>query len=103
MLTPAPASNCRRIFRLWLRLIQLTPLLFTETLTREGLLGSTLFPRFHVVTVLLDFLDDVLRLDFAFESPERVFQRLALLNNNFCHAYSPPSLCLNWTCGFEIE
>jgi hypothetical protein len=72
-------------------LILLTPLLFTETLTREGLLGSTLFSWFHVVAVLFYFLDDVLRLDLAFKAPERVLQGLTLLNDNFCHAYSPPS------------
>src|SRR5579863_7084032 len=75
-------------------LVLLTPLFFTETLTREGLLGATLFPRLHVVAVLLDLLDDVLRLHLPLEAPESVFQRLALLNYNFCHAYSPPSLCL---------
>jgi hypothetical protein len=75
-------------------LVLLTPLLFTETLTREGLFGATLFPRLHVVAVLLDFLDDVFRLYFSLEAPESVFQRLTLLNYNFCHAYSPPSLFL---------
>src|ERR1700733_10135303 len=76
-------------------LVLLTPLLLTETLTREGLFGSTLFPRLHVVAVLLDFLDDVFRLHLPLEAPESVLQRLALLNYNFCHAYSPPSL-LSW-------
>jgi len=75
------------------RLVLLTPLFLTETLTREGLLGSTPFPGLHVVAVLLDLLDDVFRLHFPLETPESVFQRLALLNYNFCHAYSPPSLC----------
>ena len=74
------------------RLILLTTLLFAETLTRESFLGATLFPRLHVVAVLLDFLDDVLRLDFSLEAPEGILQRFALLNDNFCHAYSPPSL-----------
>ena len=83
-------------------LVLLTPLLLPETLTRESLFGPPLFPRLHVVAVLLDFLDDVLRLHLPLEAPECVFQRLALLNNNFCHAYSPPSLCLDWIVGFEL-
>ena len=74
------------------RLILLTPLLFPETFTREGLFGSTPFPGLHVVAVLLDFLDDVLGLDLALEAAKSIFQRLALLNYNFCHAYSPPFL-----------
>ena len=76
------------------RLILLTPLLFTETLTREGLFGATPLPRLHVVAVLLDFLDDVFRLHFPLEAPESVFQRFTLLDYNFCHAYSPPSPCV---------
>jgi hypothetical protein len=34
------------------RLVLLTPLLFSETLTREGLFGTAPFTRFHVVAVL---------------------------------------------------
>jgi hypothetical protein len=41
--------------------------------------------------VLLYFLDNVFRLDLSLETPESVFQGLTLLNNNFRHAYSPPS------------
>ena len=73
------------------RLILLTPLLFPETFTREGLFRSTPLPRLHVVAVLLDFFDDVFRLYLPLEAPESVFQRLTLLDYNFCHAYSPPS------------
>jgi len=71
-------------------LVLLTPLLFSETLTREGLFRTTPFTWFHVIAVLFDLLDDVLRLNLAFKTPERIFQRLTLLNDNFCHAYSPP-------------
>jgi len=74
------------------RLILLTTLLLTETLTRESFLGATLFPGLHVVAVLLDFFDDVFRLHFPLEAPECILQRFTLLNDNFCHAYSPPSL-----------
>jgi hypothetical protein len=96
------AALFRSLARSWMErlkwcgcLVLLTPLLLTETLTRKGLLGSTLFPRLHVIAVLLDFLNDVFRLHFSLEAPESVFQRLALLDYNFRHAYSPPSLCLD--------
>ena len=72
------------------RLVLFTPLLFTETLTREGFLGPTPLPRLHVVAVLLDLLDDVFRLNLPLEATESVFQRLTLLNDNFCHAYFTP-------------
>jgi hypothetical protein len=71
-------------------LVLLTPLLFTETLTREGLFCTTPFTRFHVIAVLFDLLDNVLRLNFPLKTPERIFQRFTLLDDNFCHAYSPP-------------
>jgi len=72
------------------RLVLLTPLLLPEALTREGFLGATLFTRFHVVAVLLDLLNDVLRLHLALESPEGILQGFTLLNDNFCHAYFTP-------------
>jgi len=75
-----------------IRLILLTTLLLAETLTRKSFLGATLFPRLHVVTVLFYLLDDVFRLHLPLEAAESIFQRFALLNDNFCHAYSPPSL-----------
>ena len=74
------------------RLILLTTLLLAETLTRKSFLGATSLPRLHVVAVLFDLFDDVFRLHFALETPESILQRFALLNDNFCHAYSPPSL-----------
>ena len=55
-------------------LVLLSPLLFTETFTREGLFGTTPFSGLHVVTVLLDFLNDVFRLHFALEAPKGIFQ-----------------------------
>jgi hypothetical protein len=72
-------------------LILFSTLLLTETFTREGRLGTTTFSGLHEVRVLLDFLDDVFGLHFPLEAPKGVFQRFALLDNNFSHAYSPPS------------
>jgi hypothetical protein len=71
-------------------LVLFTPLLFPESLTRESLFGTPLFTRFHVVAMLFDLFNNVLRLDLPFKSSKCIFQRLALLDDNFCHAYSPP-------------
>jgi hypothetical protein len=71
-------------------LVLLTPLLFPETLTREGLFGTAPFTWFHVVAVLFYLLDYVFRLHLSLEASEGILQRFALLNDNFCHAYSPP-------------
>jgi hypothetical protein len=71
-------------------LVLLTPLLFPETLTREGLFGTAPFTWFHVVAVLFDLFDNVFRLHLSLEASERILQRFSLLNDNFCHAYSPP-------------
>jgi hypothetical protein len=71
-------------------LILFTPLLLSETFTREGFLCTPFLAGLHVVAVLLDFLDDVFRLHFPLEAPESIFQRFSLLNYDFCHAYSPP-------------
>lgn len=84
--------HCLEIFECYSRLILLTPLFFPETFTRESLFCTALLPRLHVVAVLFDLLDDVFRLHFPLEAAESVFQRFALLNNYFCHAYSPPFL-----------
>ena len=67
-----------------------TPLLFAEPFTREGLFRTTLLTWLHVVAVLLDLFDNVFRLDLSLEPSKGILQRLTLLNDNFCHAYSPP-------------
>jgi hypothetical protein len=72
------------------KLILLPTLLLTKALAREGLFGPAFLSRFHVVAVFLDFLDDILTLDFPLETPEGILQRFTLLNYNFSHANSPP-------------
>jgi len=91
------ARNCSDGILFSRYLVLLTPLLFPETLTREGLFGSALLTRFHVVAVLLDLLDDVLRLHFSLEPPKGVLQRFTLLNDDFRHAYSPPFPVLSFS------
>jgi hypothetical protein len=69
-----------------LKLIQLSPLLLTQALTRKSLLRPALFTGLHVKTVLLDFLDNVLLLHLALETAQGVFKGLTFLDHNFGHA-----------------
>jgi hypothetical protein len=71
-------ERLRRLVAVGARVAILAALLFCS-LTRQGLLHATLLSRLQVVRMPLYFLDDVFRLDLAFEPAERVFQRLALL------------------------
>jgi hypothetical protein len=64
--------------------ILLFPSLFAVPLARERLFDAALFSGLEVVGVTLDFLDDVLLLYLALEAAERIFQRLAFLDANFC-------------------
>jgi len=71
-------------------LVLFTPLLFAEPFTREGLFRTTLLTWLHVVAVLLNLFNNVFRLDLSLEPSKGILQRFTLLNDNFCHAYSPP-------------
>ncbi len=53
-------------------LVLLTPLLFAETLTREGLFSTAPFTWFHVVAVLFYLFDYVFRLYLSLEASEGV-------------------------------
>jgi hypothetical protein len=66
-------------------LILLPPLLLSQPLAGKRLFCATLFSRLHVITVLLDFLDDVFLLHFALKAAQRIFQRLTFLNTDFSH------------------
>ena len=66
-------------------LIQFPPLLLAQTLARERLFCAALLARLHVITVLLDFFDDVFLLHLALETAQGIFQRLTLLNADFSH------------------
>jgi hypothetical protein len=69
----------------WGSLVQLPPLLLAQPLARQCLLRTALLTRLHVITVFLDFLDDVFLLHFAFEPAQRIFQRLTFLDADFSH------------------
>jgi hypothetical protein len=49
------------------------------------LFRTALLTRLHVITVRLDFLNDIFLLHFALEPAQCVFQRLTFLNANFSH------------------
>ena len=66
-------------------LVLFPPLLLAQTLARERLFRAALLARLHVITVLLDFLDDVFLLHLALETAQGIFQRLTFLNANFGH------------------
>src|SRR5260370_27025394 len=57
----------------WCNSIWLSALLFSGTLSRQGLLGSALRARLQVIGVALHFSDDVFRLNLALEATEGVF------------------------------
>jgi hypothetical protein len=74
-----------------LSLICFPPLLLAQSLPRKRFLCPALLAGFHVEAVLLDLLDDVFLLHLALEPPQGVFQRFALLNDDFSHCIlSPP-------------
>ena len=72
-------------------LIQFSFRFLTAAFAGQRLLDPSLFPRFQVEGVFLDFLDDVLLLYLAFEPAESVFERFAFLNPHLSHTYPPPS------------
>jgi len=63
--------------------IMFFPNLLASTLSRPGLLHSTLPAGLQVEGVTLHFLDDVFRLNLALEAPQGILDRLAFLQSNF--------------------
>src|SRR5712692_6814935 len=73
-------------------LIRFAPLLLAQSLPRKRFLGPALLAGFHVEAVLLDFLDDVFLLHFALETAQGIFQRFALLDDDFSHGLNSPPI-----------
>src|SRR5215467_14093552 len=86
----------RREVRANRRLILFAPLLLAQTLPRKRFLGPALLAGFHVEAVLLDLLDDVFLLHFALETPQCIFQRFILLDNNFRQFLIHPQSGSDW-------
>ncbi len=79
-------------------LLDLAALLLARTLTRERLLGASTIAGLQIERMLLDILDDIFLLHFAFEATKRAFDRFAFLNLDFSHAVKHPlrgHLCAN--------
>src|SRR5271166_2777821 len=70
-------------------LLRLSAILFSGALSCQSLLHSALLARLQVVRVTLNVLNDVFRLNLAFEPTEGVLQRLTLLQSNFCQTHHP--------------
>jgi hypothetical protein len=71
------------------KLVPLFANLLSGTLLRQSLLHPASLARLQVVGVTFHFLNDVLGLDLALEAAQGVFQRLTLLQSNFCHSHHP--------------
>src|SRR5205814_4723924 len=59
---------------------------------RKRFLGPALLAGFHVEAMLLDFLDDVFLLHLALKTPQGIFQRFTLLDDDFSHAINSPPI-----------
>ena len=64
-------------------LILLLARFFTIAFTRQGFLHTAFFTGLEIKRVPLDFLDDVLLLDFSLEAAQGIFQGFSLLEPDF--------------------
>src|SRR6202040_1579596 len=64
-------------------LVRFAPLLLAQSLPRKRFFRPAFFAGFHVEAVLLDFLDDVFLLHFAFETAQSILQRFTFLDDDF--------------------
>ena len=58
--------------------------LFTIALASESFFGSAFFAGLQVERMALDLFNDVLLLDFTFETAQSTFKSFSLLQMNFC-------------------
>ena len=88
LIGPDPGSAAPR--RVSLRcLVLLATLLLAQSLPRKRFFCTAFLAGLHIEAVLLDFLDDIFLLHLALETPQGIFQRFILLNNDFCQCTSP--------------
>ena len=74
----------------WLIFFRTSPDFLLASFPRQGLLDALLLSRLQIEGMLFHFLNDVFLLDFSLETTEGVLYRLAFLNSNFSHSYTPP-------------
>jgi len=66
--------------------------LLSIPLSGQRLLDALFLSRLEVERMLLNFFDDVLRLDLTLETTKGIFQRLSLLKPDFSHSTDTPQL-----------
>jgi hypothetical protein len=71
---------------LWRNPIPIVASFFPGTLLRQSLLHSVSLAGLQVEGVALYILNNVFRLNLAFESPQSILQRLAFLQSDFGHS-----------------
>lgn len=64
--------------------------LLSIALASQRRFGAALLTRLEVVRVSLDFLDDVLLLDFPLKAAQCALERFTILDINFSQFASPP-------------
>src|SRR5688572_32866738 len=72
-------------------LVQFPALLFSASLTSEGLFRPALVTRLQIERVLLDILDDIFLLHLPLEAAQGAFDGFAFLDLYFSQALSTPS------------
>ncbi len=108
---PAPSTLRAEAVRcgilLFLRLVLLFPNLLTIAFTSQRLFYTLLLTRLQIKGVPLDLFDDVLGLNLAFETSQRVLKGFALLNSNLCQENTPHDranrLPLEYAMGSKLE
>ena len=73
-------------------LLRFPPLLLAQSLPRKRFFRPALLAGLHIETMLLDFLDDVFLLHLALKTPQCIFQRFILLDDDFCHFINSPPI-----------
>lgn len=68
---------------------------FAGALTCQRFLHALLFSWLQVKRVTLHFFNDVLGLHFPLEATQRIFERLAFLQSDFCQRNYTPKLVLD--------
>ena len=81
-------------------LLRFPPLLLAQSLPRKRFLGPALLAGLHIETMFLDLLDDIFLLHLALKTPQGIFQRFILLDDDFCHFINSPPIRFGLvTCG----
>ncbi len=72
-------------------LLDIARTLLTIALAGESFFGTALFSWLQVERMALDFLNDIFLLNLALKTPEGAFERLAILQMDFCQTLNSPA------------